>query len=118
MQTKRRLRHASQAILLAAVLLLARAAIASGQNASAPSSKEEAKNAAQFKEFLGDIRRYQYQDQKQYDELWRNTIWSDNERERAVLDILLADQRMYDSSQRYSDVAPGELARLRTPKNH
>ena len=73
---------------------------------------------AQFKEFLSDIRRYQYQDQKQYDELWRNTIWSDNERERAVLDILLADQRMYDSSQRYSDVARGELARLSTPKNH
>jgi len=73
---------------------------------------------AQFKEFLGDIRRYQYHDQKQYDELWRNTIWSDNERERAVLEILLADQRMYDSSQRYSDVARGELARLSTPTNH
>jgi hypothetical protein len=73
---------------------------------------------AQFKEFLSAMRRYQYQDQKQYDELWRNTIWSDNERERAVLDILLADQRMYDSSQRYSDVARGELARLSTPKSH
>jgi len=66
---------------------------------------------AQFKEFLSDIRRYQYQ-------VWRNTIWSDNERERAVLDILLADQRMYDSSQRYSDVARGELARLSVPKSH
>ena len=46
MQTKRGLRHASQAILLAAVLLLARAAIAGGQNASPPSPKEEAKNEA------------------------------------------------------------------------
>ena len=73
---------------------------------------------AQFTRFLGDIKRYQYQDQKRYDELWRNTIWSDNERERAVLDILLADQRMYDSSLRYSDVARYELARLNAPKNH
>jgi hypothetical protein len=70
----------------------------------------------QYKRFLGDIRRYQYRDQKRYDELWRNTIWSDNERERAVLDILLADQRMYDSGLRYSDVARGELARLNAPK--
>lgn len=73
---------------------------------------------AQFKRFLGDIKSYQYQDQKRYDELWRNTIWSDNKRERAVLDILLADQRMYDSSQRYSDIARGELARLEGPKSH
>ena len=58
MQTKRRLRHASQAILLAAVLLLARAAIASGQNASPPSPKEEAKNAAEFKEFLDRVQAY------------------------------------------------------------
>jgi hypothetical protein len=72
----------------------------------------------QFKEFLDDIRRYQYQDAKHYDELWRNTIWSDNERERAVLGILLADQRMYDSSQRYSDIARNELTRLNTPKSH
>jgi hypothetical protein len=73
---------------------------------------------AQFKEFLDVIRRYQYQDQKKYDELWRNTIWSDNERERGVLDILLADQRTYDSSFRYSDVARGELARLNASKSH
>lgn len=72
---------------------------------------------AQFKRFLGDIKRYQYRDQRRYDELWRNTIWSDNERERGVLDILLADQRMYDSSQRYSDVARGELARLGAPES-
>jgi len=72
----------------------------------------------QFKEFLGDLRRYQYLNQKQYDELWRNTIWSDNERQRAVLDILLADQRMYNSSLRYSDLARYELARLGAPKSH
>jgi hypothetical protein len=73
---------------------------------------------AQFREFLSDLRRYQYQNQRHFDELWRNTIWSDNERERLVLDILLADQRMYDSSQRYSDIARGELARLNGPKSH
>jgi len=67
----------------------------------------------QYKRFLGDIKRYQYLDQKRYDELWRNTIWSDNERERAVLDILLADQRMYSDNLRYSDVAKGELSRLK-----
>jgi len=70
------------------------------------------------KESLKLGRRYHYQDQKKYDELWRNAIWSDNERERAVLDILLADQRMYDSSFRYSDVARGELARLSASKSH
>jgi hypothetical protein len=58
MQTKRRLRHASQAILLAAVLLLARAAIASGQNAPPTSPKEEAKNAEEFKEFLDRVQAY------------------------------------------------------------
>lgn len=58
MQTKRRLRHASQAILLAAVLLWAGAAIAGGQNASTPSPKEEAKNAAEFKEFLDRVQAY------------------------------------------------------------
>jgi len=72
----------------------------------------------QYKRFLGDIRTYQYQNQEWYDELWRNTIWSDNERERKVLDILLADERMYDSGLRYSDIARGELARLNTPRNH
>ena len=58
MQTKRRLRHASQAILLATVLLLARAPIARGQNASPPSPKEEAKNSAEFKEFLYRVQAY------------------------------------------------------------
>lgn len=73
---------------------------------------------AQFKEFLSVMRRYQYQDPKQYDELWRNTIWSDNKREHEVLDILLTDQRMYDSVQRYSDIARGELARLSMAESH
>jgi hypothetical protein len=72
----------------------------------------------QYKRFLGDIKRFQYQDKKRYDELWRNTIWSDNERERAVLDILFADQRALDSGLRYRDVAKGELARLNTLKSH
>jgi len=58
MQMKRRLRHASQAILLATVLLLARAPIARGQNASPPSPKEEAKNSAEFKEFLYRVQAY------------------------------------------------------------
>ncbi len=58
MHTKGRRRHASQAILLATIFLLARAAIASGQNASPPSSKEEAKNAAECKEFLDRVQEY------------------------------------------------------------
>src|SRR5438874_604350 len=40
---------------------------------------------AQFNQLLRAIRKYRYQDRKHYDELWRNTIWSDNDRERAVL---------------------------------
>jgi hypothetical protein len=74
----------------------------------------------QFSQLLGAIRKYQYEDPKRYDELWRNTIWSDNARERAVLEILLADQRMYDASQRYGDIARYELARLDrpTPSTH
>ena len=73
---------------------------------------------AQFEEFLSDIKKSQYSDQKHYDELWRNTIWSDSERERAVLEILLNDQRMYNSTQRYSDIARYELARLNALKSH
>src|ERR1035438_7104111 len=49
----------------------------------------------QFGRFLGQIRDSQYRDRQRYDELWRNTIWSDNDRERAVLDILLKDDRLY-----------------------
>ena len=70
---------------------------------------------AQFNQLVRAIRKYRYQDRKHYDELWRNTVWSDNDRERAVLEILLADQRKYDSSQSYSDIARYELARLRKP---
>jgi hypothetical protein len=70
---------------------------------------------AQFNQLVRAIRKYQYEEPKQYDEIWRNTIWSDNDRERAVLEILLADQRMYDASQRYSDIARNELARLSKP---
>jgi len=66
----------------------------------------------QYAEFITDIKGYQYRDQKRYDELWRNTIWSDNERERAVLDILRADQRADSSGIRYRDIATSELARL------
>jgi len=58
MQTKRRLRHASQAMLLVAALFLARAPIAGGQNASPPSPKEEAKKAEEFREFLDRVRAY------------------------------------------------------------
>ena len=58
MQMKRRLRHASQSILLAAALFLALAPVASGQNASPSSPKEEAKNAEEFKEFLDRVRAY------------------------------------------------------------
>ena len=70
---------------------------------------------AQFNQLVRAIRKYQYEEPKHYDELWRNTIWSDNDRERTVLEILLADQRMYDASQRYSDIARNELARLSKP---
>jgi hypothetical protein len=70
-------------------------------------------NDTEFNKLVGAIRKYQYRDQKRFDELWRDTLWSDNVRERDVLEILLADQRMYDSGQRYSDVASVELDRVR-----
>lgn len=70
---------------------------------------------AQFGQLVSAIRKYQFNEPKRYDELWRNTIWSDNNRELVVLEILLSDQRMYDKSQRYSDIARGELARLNKP---
>jgi hypothetical protein len=69
-------------------------------------------NDAEFKKLVGAIREYQYRDQKRFDELWRDTLGSDNVRERDVLEILLADQRMYDSGQRYSDMAKVELDRV------
>lgn len=70
-------------------------------------------NPIEFNQLVGAIKEYQYRDQERFDELWRDTVWSDNLRERDVLEILLADQRMYASGQRYSDVAKGELDRVR-----
>ncbi len=70
---------------------------------------------AQFDQLVRAIRKYQFDEPKRYDELWRNTIWSDNDRELTVLDIVLSDQRMYNKSRRYSDIARGELARLNKP---
>jgi hypothetical protein len=70
----------------------------------------------QFGRFLGQIRDSQYRHRRRYDELWRNTIWSDNDRERAVLEILLKDDRIYQPNMRYSDVARGELTRLQARK--
>jgi len=58
MQTKRRLRHVSQAMLLAAMLFSGWPSVAKEQNASASSPKEEAKNAAEFKEFLDRVQTY------------------------------------------------------------
>ena len=70
---------------------------------------------AQFDQLVSAIRKYQFSKPKRYDELWRYTISSDNKRELVVLEILLSDQRMYDKSLRYSDIARGELARLNKP---
>ena len=70
----------------------------------------------QFSRFISEIRKSQYRDRHHYDELWRNTIWSDSKRERAVLEILLADQRIFTGNQRYSDIARYELARIQTGK--
>lgn len=67
----------------------------------------------QFNRLIGEIRRTQYQDQHRYDELWRSVIWSDNDRERTVLEILLKDNRAYLPHLRYSDIARSELTRLR-----
>jgi hypothetical protein len=70
---------------------------------------------AQFDQLVSAIRKYQFSKPKRYDELWRNTIWSDNERVLVVLEILRSDERMYDKSLRYSDIARRELARLNKP---
>jgi len=68
--------------------------------------------AGQFDRLVGEIRRSQYRDRRRYDELWRNIVWSDNDRKRAVLEILLKDDRIYQENQRYSDIARGEMARI------
>ncbi len=71
----------------------------------------------QFRELVNVIKKFQYVDRARYDELWRDTIWSDNHRECAVLKVLLADHRIYYPGKQYSDVARDELARLRASKS-
>ena len=68
----------------------------------------------QYSRLIAEIRKTQYSDRRRYDELWRNVIWTDNARERVVLDILLRDDRVYQGTLRYSDVARGELKRIGT----
>jgi hypothetical protein len=70
----------------------------------------------QFGWLLGEVRRSQYRDQRRYDKLWRNLIWSDSDRERDVLEILIKDNRMFEANTRYSDIARGELTRLQNLK--
>lgn len=70
----------------------------------------------QFGRLVSAIRQSQYEDRHRYDELWSATIWSDNNRENEVLEILLADQRVVQGNQRYSDIARGELARIKARK--
>jgi len=69
-------------------------------------------NDEQFGRLLALIQNSQYRDQGRYEELWRNLIWSDNPRERAVLDILLKDDRMSQANMPYSEIARGELRRV------
>ena len=70
----------------------------------------------QFGRLLGKIQSSQYRDRHHYDEIWRNIIWSENPRERAVLEILLKDDRIYQPDVRYSDIARGELTRIQANK--
>ena len=70
----------------------------------------------QFGRVLAEIGASQYRDQAFYDQLWRNLIWSDNDRERAVLEIMLPDHRMFGTLRPYSDIARDELARLQALK--
>jgi hypothetical protein len=62
------------------------------------------------------IQESQYQDRHRYDLLWSAVLWSGNRREYKVLAIVLKDHRIFQSKQRYSDVALVELDRLRTLK--
>jgi hypothetical protein len=66
----------------------------------------------QFDRLAAEIRDSQYRNRDRYDALWRNILWSDNQRERAVLAILLKDDRIYQGQMRYSEVARGELNRI------
>jgi hypothetical protein len=71
---------------------------------------------AEFSRLVADIKRYQYQDTKHYDELWTAVLWSNNKREVAVLDVLSTDERTYGAGgYRYSEIARGELKRIQTP---
>ena len=70
----------------------------------------------EFNRVVAEIRAAQYSDRPRYDELWRNIIWSENDRERAVLEILLKDDRIYQANLRYSDIARGELTRIQARK--
>lgn len=70
----------------------------------------------QFAQLMEAIQESQYQNRHRYDLLWSAVLWSDNRREYKVLAILLEDHRIFQSNQRYSDVALGELNRLRTLK--
>jgi hypothetical protein len=66
----------------------------------------------QFSRLVAVVRGSQYEDRHRYDLLWSSTIWSDNARERMILDLMLADQRIYQADRTYSDIARGELARI------
>ena len=70
----------------------------------------------EFNRVVAEIRAAQYRDRPRYDELWRNIIWSENDRERAVLEILLKDDRIYQANLRYSDIARGKLTRIQARK--
>src|ERR1700739_1076390 len=58
MQTKRSLWLVGQAMLLAALLLFEWASVASGQNTPPISPKDQAKDAAEFQEFLDRVQAY------------------------------------------------------------
>jgi hypothetical protein len=67
----------------------------------------------QFAQLMEAIQESQYQNRHRYDLLWSAMLWSDNRREYKVLAILLNDHRIFQSNQRYSDVALVEQDRLR-----
>ncbi len=66
----------------------------------------------QFRKLLGLMRKYEYTDTRHFDDLWRNTLWSDNAREKAVIEILLADHRNDSNGQNYIQIAQSELDRI------
>lgn len=67
----------------------------------------------QFAQLMEAIQESQYQNRHRYDLLWSAVLWSDDRREYKVLAILLNDHRIFQSNQRYSDVALVEQDRLR-----